>query len=175
MSKPAHNTININALWLSQLWKTFLPHQYWWRCHALKSGALFKDLWEEWLWADWEKGEYGKEANGIFGQHISNVGAGWLPPWLDEIGVKRGCSGTDPICLRALLEMKEMTEKKFHFRGSGNVKWRTVDSDGDFDASKLSSFGLQSKHWFHLSYHDLTDASYRCCAGKEQQVYKMQL
>lgn len=64
MSRLVHNTININVLWLRRLWKTFLPHQYWWRCHALKSGALFKDLWEEWLLSRlgeggvWEGGQW---------------------------------------------------------------------------------------------------------------------
>lgn len=173
MSKLVHNTININVVWLRRLWKTFLPHQYWWSCRALQSGALFKDLWEEWLWADWEKGEYGKEANGIFGQHISDGGAGWLPPWPDEIGARRRCSGTHPICLHALLEMKEMTGKKLHSRGSGNVRWRTVDSAvGGFDVyTNCPVLGHTSKHWFRSSHHDLTDASYRCCVAKEQQPW----
>lgn len=46
----------------------------------------------------WEGG-----ANGIFGQPISDAGAGRLPPGRDEMGAVGGCySGTHPICLQCM-------------------------------------------------------------------------
>lgn len=57
-------------------------------------------------------------ANGIFGQPISDVGAGRLPPGHDEMGVMGGATqGHIQFACNALT----MT-KKFHFRGSGNAK-----------------------------------------------------
>lgn len=62
----------------------------------------------------WEGG-----ANGIFGQPISDAGAGRLPPGRDEMGAVGGVLLGNTSNLPA---MHGQWQKKFHFRGSGNAK-----------------------------------------------------
>lgn len=136
---PVHNTININVRWLRRLWKNFLPHQYWWCCHTLESGPYLRIYKRHGCWGG--VGGVCRERRPmpflvgtsmmyIFPAVQSNFCVrGVTPPyvWWDLSG-KGLCRDISNSPRNALPEMMVMEKWTFHFRGSGNAKWRCVDS-----------------------------------------------